>query len=109
MAQTHRIKNSNADVILYSDADTLYTAKPNLAEAHNNLGIVFKELGKFNESIDSYQRAIQIKSDYAEAFKNIGNVLIMTNKVDEAISNYEKAIKINTNFIKTFVKVGNFL
>ena len=29
-AQTHRIKNSNADVILYSDADTLYTAKPNL-------------------------------------------------------------------------------
>jgi len=29
-AQTHRIKNSNADIILYSDADTLYTAKPNL-------------------------------------------------------------------------------
>ena len=29
-AQTHRIKNSTADVILYSDADTLYTAKPNL-------------------------------------------------------------------------------
>ena len=28
--QTHRIKNSTADVILYSDADTLYTAKPNL-------------------------------------------------------------------------------
>ena len=29
-AQTHRIKNSTADVILYSDADTLYTAPPKL-------------------------------------------------------------------------------
>ena len=29
-AQTHRIKNSTADVILYSDADTLYHAPPNL-------------------------------------------------------------------------------
>ena len=29
-AQTHRIKNSNANVLLYSDADTLYHAKPNL-------------------------------------------------------------------------------
>ena len=29
-AQTHRIKNSEADVLLYSDADTLYTARPNL-------------------------------------------------------------------------------
>ena len=30
-AQTHRIRNSTADIILYSDADTEYTAKPNLA------------------------------------------------------------------------------
>ena len=29
-AQTHRIKHSTADIILYSDADTLYTAEPNL-------------------------------------------------------------------------------
>ena len=29
-AQTHRIKTSTADIILYSDADTLYTAEPNL-------------------------------------------------------------------------------
>ena len=29
-AQTHRIKNSNANVLLYSDADTLYHANPNL-------------------------------------------------------------------------------
>ena len=29
-AQTHRIKNSKANVLLYSDADTVYIAKPNL-------------------------------------------------------------------------------
>ena len=34
-AQTHRIKNSTADVILYSDADTLYTALPNLDYLRN--------------------------------------------------------------------------
>ena len=30
-AQTHRIQNSTADILLYSDADTLYHAKPDLA------------------------------------------------------------------------------
>ena len=29
-AQTHRIRNSDADILLYSDADTLYHAAPNL-------------------------------------------------------------------------------
>ena len=29
-AQTHRIRNSTADIILYSDADTEYTARPDL-------------------------------------------------------------------------------
>jgi hypothetical protein len=29
-AQTHRIKNSTADILLYSDADTLYHAEPDL-------------------------------------------------------------------------------
>ncbi len=29
-AQTHRIRNSDADILLYSDADTLYHAEPDL-------------------------------------------------------------------------------
>ena len=38
------------------------------------MGSVLYKLGKFNESIDSYQRAIKIKPEYAEAYNNIGNV-----------------------------------
>ena len=29
---------------------------------------------KFNEAIDSYQRAIKINPEYAEAYNNLGNV-----------------------------------
>ena len=41
--------------------------KPDLAEAHNNLGVTLQELGRLDEAEASYTQAIALKPDYAEA------------------------------------------
>jgi predicted O-linked N-acetylglucosamine transferase (SPINDLY family) len=66
-------------------------------------------IGKFNEAIDSYQRAIKINPEYAEAYNNLGNVYDINEKVDEAILNYKKAIKINANFVEAYSNLGHLL
>ena len=44
--------------------------KPDYANAHNNLGNVLKEQGKFDDAMAHYRRAIAINPDYAEAHFN---------------------------------------
>ena len=57
-------------------------AKPDYAEAHNNLGNVLQEQGQAAEAIACYQRALQLKPDYAEAHDNLGNVLQAQGQTD---------------------------
>ena len=68
----------------YKDVDD----ERGIAKTSNIIAQSYQELGKYDKSVDSYKRAIQIRPDYAEAYKNFGNVLVRVNKIDEAISNY---------------------
>ena len=46
--------------------------KQDFAEAHNNLGNIFKELKKLEEAQASYLKAIALKPNFAEAHYNLG-------------------------------------
>lgn len=42
--------------------------KPDLIDAHYNLGLVLQELGDFEAAIASYQKALELKPDFEEAY-----------------------------------------
>ena len=44
------------------------TIKPDYAEASNNMGNALQDLGKLEEAIDVFNKAIAIKPDFAEAY-----------------------------------------
>ena len=99
---------------LFGKADTqnrlrLEQAFPEYAEAYNNLGVTFKQLGELNKSINNYQQAIKINPEYAETYNNLGNVYNSNQKIDDAILNYKKAIKLNANFPEAYSNLGNLL
>ena len=50
--------------------------KSDHAEAHNNLGVVFKELGELEKAQECYRQAIKLNSDYAEAHGNLAMLLL---------------------------------
>ena len=68
--------------------------KPDHAEAHYNLGLIFAELKKFQKAINYYQKAIQIKPDHVGAYNNLGNTLKELGKFHKAIDCFQKAIQI---------------
>ena len=49
------------------------------------MGLTFKLLGKLEQAIENYEKAIELKPDYTEAYNNLGNVLRDTGKSDKAI------------------------
>jgi predicted O-linked N-acetylglucosamine transferase (SPINDLY family) len=72
--------------------------KPDYAEAHYNLGITLKELGRLDEAEASYKQAIALKPDYAEAHSNLGNTLQALGRLDEAEASYNQAIELKIDF-----------
>jgi protein O-mannosyl-transferase len=72
--------------------------KPDLAEAHYDMGLAFYRLNRFDESIAEYQQALRFKPNYPEAYNNIGNALQEMGRLDDAISQYQMALRLSPGF-----------
>jgi tetratricopeptide (TPR) repeat protein len=88
---------------------TAIRSKPNLAEAHYNLGSALSAQGKPAEAIAEYRTVIQIKPDYADAHHNFGSALSAQGKVAEAIAEYREAIQIKPDDALAHNSLGNAL
>ena len=60
----------------------------------NNRGVSLCRQRKYEESINCFERALEISPDYADAFVNKGISLSKLKKYEEAIECYDKALKI---------------
>jgi tetratricopeptide (TPR) repeat protein len=83
--------------------------KPDFAEAHYNLGVMFDETEQFREAIDAYRNSIVIKPDFAEAYYNLGLTLATTGQLPEAINACRKAIALNPDDAAAYYNLGRML
>ena len=83
--------------------------KPDYAEAHSDLGIILRELGKLDESEKSFRQAITLKPDFAAAHSNLGNTLQELGRLDESESSHRKAIVLKPDFAVAYNNLGNTL
>jgi len=81
------------------EAEQLYRqlleSNPNCAEALNNLGNIYRSLGKFDTAEATYRRAIACRSDFAEAYGNLGLLLQESHRFDESMRVYQQALLLN--------------
>ena len=68
---------------------------PNLPEAYNNLGLALKNIGKKNESIEYFIKALNYNSNNTEAYENLIKVLT--------------TVKYNKNQDNKYIYVNNEL
>jgi predicted O-linked N-acetylglucosamine transferase (SPINDLY family) len=83
--------------------------KPDLAEAHNNLGNAFKSIGQLDQAVLCYRQAIRLRSDLAEAHNNLGNALKIKGQLDEAIAACRQAVRLKPHLAEAHTSLGNAL
>ena len=67
----------------------------NNAPAFNQLGIVYRKLGRFKEADDAYQRAVQIDPNYAIAYLNLGVLCdLYLQQPQRALEAYERYLAL---------------
>ena len=81
-----------------SKASKLLREFPNSPELYNHIGIANKQLGKLDEAITAYKRAISIKANFAQAYLNMGIALAEQGIISEARVSFKKAIEYKSDY-----------
>ena len=69
--------------------------KPDKHEAWYNRGVALINLGRYEEAIASFDRALQIKPDDHEAWGNKACAYSLQNNIELALENLQKAIQLD--------------
>ena len=72
--------------------------KQDYVEAHNNLGLALKDLGRFDEAAASYRRVLAIDPNHSGAHNNLSVVLRETGQLDEAEAACRRAIQLRPDY-----------
>jgi protein O-GlcNAc transferase len=73
----------------------ILAAEPDRAEAHNSLGVLFRDRGMFDEAVACHRRALAAAPTWADAHNNLGCVLNDLGRPDEAVACYRRALELN--------------
>ena len=102
---TDRAKHENAQALelidkgKWEDAEKplkdALTADLTFGPAHNNLGRVYYEQGKFYLAAWEFEYAAKLMPNEAQPRNNLGLVLEETGKLDEAIEQYDQGLALN--------------
>ena len=77
-----------------------------LPDAHNGRGVAKYHLGKDQEAMDDYNKAIELKDDFASAYNNRGLVKSQPGHYQEAIADFDIAIKLKSRDAKFYHNRG---
>ncbi|MDE5101871.1 MAG: tetratricopeptide repeat protein [Trichodesmium sp. St19_bin2] len=67
-------------------------------KAYKIIGNSLQAMGKLQEALDWYNKALKIKPDFGEVYANIGTIFAQQKQWEQAIQNYLRAIEIKPEF-----------
>ncbi|MGB3514347.1 MAG: tetratricopeptide repeat protein [Microcoleaceae cyanobacterium] len=75
-------------------------------KAYKIIGNALQAMGKLEEALDWYNRALEIKPDFVEVYANLGTIFAQQKQWEKAISYYRKAISVKPEFAGAYRNLG---
>ena len=84
-------------------------AKPDYAEARQNLASALTKLGRYEEAIPHYEASLKNSRNYYQAHFNLALVLEAVGRPDDAVRHYEEALRIYPEYPEANEKYARML
>jgi len=88
------------------NVQNLISQYPDESLLHNISGVCRQETGELEMAVQSFESALEIKSDFADAHYNLGLTFQKLNQLDAAIKSYKDTLSIEPNYIKVHNNLG---
>jgi protein O-GlcNAc transferase len=82
---------------------------PAYAEVHNNLGIILRELKRYDEAEAFFRQAVSLKPAYAEAHNNLAILYQEQRRYDEADACFCQALSLKPDYADAYYNHGILL
>src|SRR6266446_281679 len=76
------------------------------AEVYYRTGTRLLELGRYNEAIEAFQKAIKVKSDSPLIHNDLGYSYFLVGKYGPAVAAYREAIRLQPNYALAHNNLG---
>lgn len=94
----------------WGDAERLYREVVRIAPGHweawNNLGVMAYQLGRRDEALAAWERAIEENPESAETYNNIGTLLQDSGKLEAASVYFVRALRIDEEMAEARVNLA---
>ena len=87
-------------------AQVLTKQYPEVFIIWNVLGAAAAQIGKLDEAIKAYKKALTIKSDSPEIYSNMGVAFQAQSKFDVSIKAYNKAVSLKPDYAEAYNNMG---
>jgi len=87
----------NADQFAILANQQAIVLDPNNPQEYINLGVIYYQLGLFDQAQQQFQIAVSLKPDYANAYYNLGHALENQGKLTEALAQYQNVKTLLAN------------
>jgi predicted O-linked N-acetylglucosamine transferase (SPINDLY family) len=81
----------------------------NPAFCHNNLGVIFDRLKRYEDAAKSYRKAIAALPQYVIAHRNLGDALRQSGHLDAAEASYRTALSLDPKLVDGYIGIGLIL
>lgn len=87
----------------------ILSERPDDANLHHVLGLVYVELDRYKSARDHILQAIQLDPDAAVFHRSLGDLLQASGDLPAAVSSYEKSLALSPDDTDTLLNLGNAL
>jgi tetratricopeptide (TPR) repeat protein len=74
---------------------------------HNNLGLAYDRIGKYEEAIRELKEALRLNPYYIEVHNNLGVTYDRMGRHEEAVNELKEALKLNPDYTEAHCNLGN--
>ena len=75
-------------------------------EVHNNLGVLYRKLGRMDEALGAVRRAMDLDPENADIAYNLGNLHKQLGNLDEAEKYYSDALRLEPGLVQGYINLG---
>jgi len=104
--EAERVFNQAAKVVRSEPTSLDPFIQGKLANEHGKLGDAYYNLGRYDQALDEYKKAVKLRPNFVDILTKIGMTLREKGELDQAVEAFSKAKEASSTYVPAYIHLG---